>query len=424
MTKAVQSRLARIIMSVGLCGCSRDHLASAVPSGAADAGAALDAGPPTNAAGRWTTVAVPATLTTGDLSIMVDAEGFPHVAYNVSENALSSLRHAWLTREGFGSEQVDAYGRGRHKSWVLGSVEPRLVYDHFVHDGAAYHAVREGRERWGIEVFDLESGSAGATAVWRDERLVMARLTAVRSISPPDEARTLLRHGAVYDGRSLPEPYTRVAAEAVAPYLAMAIDSVGVAYLFYAGPADDYQVFLPLDDGLVPQTLRLVAVTEGQWSEPETLSLGPGIYGGLSLAVSASGTIDVTYSELSSFASVNGDLTTTTAFQVTHLSRAVGEQWSREIVPITPARVAAGSMAVDPNGDLHIAYCAAGASAPCSGVGYARKRDGAWQVETIEEGCARIGDDAALALGADGAVFVAYRGCNRELMVASRSSRP
>jgi hypothetical protein len=79
-------------------------------------------------------------------------------------------------------------------------------------------------------------------------------------------------------------------------------------------------------------------------------------------------------------------------------------------------------MALDDAGALHLAYCLVGDSPPrCNAVGYARKVTDTWQLETIREGCASLGEGAALALATSGQAFVAYQGCDAELTLAAQN---
>jgi hypothetical protein len=201
----------------------------------------------------------------------------------------------------------------------------------------------------------------------------------------------------------------------------MAIDRSGIVHLAYSAPADDYRAYEPVADLTLPQTIRYVTVANGQWGALETLSLLPGYFQGLSIAVDAADRVHVAFSELGSMAP-DGSLSVT--FQISHLVRDTSA-WTREIVASAgKALLARGSLAVTADGDTHIAYCAIGDDPPrCDGVFHGLLRGGSWSVALIERGgCTSLGRDATLAVGKDGDVHVAYRGCGSELVIATKAA--
>jgi hypothetical protein len=395
------------------CGAVHEPGSPALDSNGHDAGAPIDAGAPA----EWAIITAAGRLDTGNLSVMLDTSGTPHVAYSVSLNAESYLWHAWVSDGEVQAEQVDAYGRGRSKAWVPGSPEPRLVYDSSNFSMGAFHAARTSTAEWTVEILQFGEESGGASAVWKDGRNYLARVTA--SLDSPDGDR-LVRHGVMYEDVPMPAASTRVAGERVRPQLAMAMDSSGGVHIVYTAPADDYTLYFPSDSGPVPHTVRYVTVINDQWSAPLLLREFPGNFEGLSIAIDASDTVHVAFSELVSYNAVGDGAP---SLEVHHLSQIRGADWLDEVVPTAGgARLSRGSMALDDDGVLHLAYCATGDAPPrCAGVGYARQHSDAWRFETIQQGCDRLGEEASLAVGAKGNVFVAYRGCDGELSLAGRS---
>lgn len=374
-----------------------------------------DAGVPVGGAQPWSFRSLPERLTTGNLSVMLDAAGVPHVAYSTSSNSIAELRHAWLVDGKLASERVDTNGRGRRKTWVPGSLEPRLVYDHLSFSVVGFHAVRSSAEEWAVNVLEFKQPSAGISAVWQGGELKLCRMSASTEDS---EGGRVWRHGLVCDSLQLSALSTRVATETVPPQLAMATDSLGALHLLYTAPADDYRAYLPSDDGLLPHTIRHVMLANDEWSELTTLSEAPGSYDGLSIAIDAADTLHVAFAELVSY---NEEGDGAPSLKLHHWSRSVGSKWVGEVIP-TPARarLSRGSLSLDDSGVLHLVYCLIADSPPlCNAVGYARNVRGTWQSETIQDGCESFGDDAALAATSEQA-FVAYRGCNGELVLAGR----
>lgn len=354
---------------------------------------------------------------------MVDGSGVPHVAYNSS---FEELWHASLTAGRWEAELVDVFARGWRKAWVQGSPEPQLVYDALTFSVAGFHSVRSAPRAWTVEALVFGEKSAGASAVWREDRLQVARLV---TTSEEISGNPRVRHGLVFDGQHLPTAYTRLATEAVVPQLAVAMDGNGTAHIVYTAPADDAAPthlaeedleLSPSGDASLPYTVRYVSVRNAEWSAPVVLS-GPGasVYEGLAIAVDAADTVHVGFSgPASSGTQADG----TRAWALQHFSRGVAAEWTGEVIPVgARARSSRGSLALDQAGEPHFAYCFVEEGQPrCSAIGYAYRRAGRWQVEAIEGGCDRVGEDAALALGTQGQVFVAYRGCEGELMLAER----
>lgn len=383
------------------------------PSASSGLDAKDDAGGGVAGDGSWEIITSQAPVSTGNLSVMVDAEGVPHVAYSSS---VQELWHAWLTNGSLEAELIDTFSRGMRKAWVPGSPEPRLVYDSLTFNVVGFQSVRNAPGAWTVEPLVYDELSGGASAVWIDGSLRTARLVAG---TEEVAGKVLARHGVVYDGHRLPAEHTRLAGERVSPQLALAMDRNGAAHIVYSAPADDYELYTPGDESL-PHTVRYVAVSNGQWSEPVVLSdANAGQYSGLSIAVDGTDTIHVGFSELSSY-DLNGDVTPSS--QLHHLSRGVRAEWTDEVIPTgAPARSGRGSMALDQAGEPHFAYCFAEAGQDrCSAIGYVHRRVDKWYAEAIQVGCDRLGEEAAIAIGTQGQAFVAYRGCDGQLVLAER----
>jgi hypothetical protein len=399
---------------------------TAAPSG----GAVSDAGD-AGAAGWHVRVIDQEWAGSGQVSAMMDPADTPHFAYSAVATtprggSMGVVRHAWLEAGELRVEQVDGSGRGLNKAWVLGSDEPRLVYDHIEYTGANFQAVWLAPDQWNVEVNTVVEVSAAASAVWQDGRLRMAYLTAVRGADHPDyEPGSLYRQGVVFDGQALPEEWTKIIYTPVSKELAFQIDSAGTTHIAYATPPDDFNQYPGHPDGLPPYQLRYTTVRDGVWSAPELLTPSPGQYSGLAMKVDAGDSLHVTFTEVGVALQPEEDVTRIN--EIVYLHRAAGAaSWEREIVPGTgPAAVARGALAVSPNGVVHLAYCTvATPGSGCNGIRYAEKAAGQWSQEEIQPGCEHTGAQAALAVGSDGRVHVAYQGCEfLQLVYATREAR-
>jgi hypothetical protein len=386
-----------------------------------------DAGSPSgDTANDWQAqVADDGPLFAGDLSVIVDAEQVPHVAYSVSAQG-RNLRHAWREGSGFVSEFVDEYGRGFSKSWVRNSNDLRLLYDGLMYSSVAFHASRDAAGSWNVDILNSIADSGAASAAWVADRLLVAQVTAVRGTDFPGyEGRFIVRQGVALDGQVIAEEHTRLSGEGVPPLVAMGVDSRGSVHIAYSMPDDDFERYLPAGDFTVPLTIRYVRITDGEWSTPELLSPETGYYGGLSMAIDAEDSVHITFEQRSPYLAPAG------LHRMVYLRRAPeASLWASEFITDGRGGLARGSMAVDGAGTVHVVYCTIlEGDSRCHGVNHARRRDGLWSTEAIQavESCARFGDPAAplllgtaatLALAGDGTVHVAYAGCERELIYA------
>ena len=388
-------------------------------------------------ANGWVVSSVPAKLYSGDIAIMVDALGQPHVAYGASGTAPNDrgpLHHAWMAGKRWQQEPIEPdepYDRGSRKAWVRGSVEPRLVYTDVLYSSRAYQALYREAGGWEVETLLYAEDSGAMTAVWHDDRLLLARMTSVRE-DVPQLGSMAPRLGLSIDGRALPIEFTELAPEDGLPMLALAVDSSGAELVAYATQTDWIP---PIPELTEPRTdraalsefpltvVRFVSHRDGEWSVPVDLSPTPSAHGGLSLDVDPQGTAHVVFT----VRQLGGDTVAADDLKeiqvIHHMSRRPGESWSRDLIGgIGSASMGRGSMAIDARGGVHVVYCRiADASRGCDAVGHAVLIDGEWTTEDIESGCDDLGGDAAVAVGADGTVFVAYRGCDRELRIARKS---
>jgi hypothetical protein len=407
------SSLALLVSALNGCAGCNETGASAIAEGDSDASVASDASTIGDAGfeQRWTRLAVQQErLVTGNIALMIDDAGVAHVAYTTIQNGDRSLRHAWIQGKDVRTEQVDLYGRGWLKGWVAGSSQLRLVYDSRNYAISTFHAVRDGDGQWAVEVMRPDEPSAAATAVWHEDRLLLARLSALQNES--GWLHRLELDGELMAGGALaPAP--------ILPMLEIAVDGAGKVHVVYSAPLDSYQG-PPSPELGAPLSLKYASFQNGAWGELATLTPYPGHYVGLSLALDSKEGVHVLFSELGSYPEPDGSFNA--AFEIHHLSKGVGKEWDRELVPAGSANVADGSLAVDADGNVHLVYCTVGDDPPrCDGVAYAVKRGGTWSQEPIESGCPSLGHEAALALGRDGSVHVAYRGCDGMLTSATRS---
>jgi hypothetical protein len=363
-------------------------------------------------------------LDLGDVAMMLDAQGHPHVAYSTMIDGDLLLRHVWWDGGLFETEQIDEYGRGRRKAWIEGSPALRLVYDHLTPSVVSFSAVRDQTAQWAVDISTYDDESLSVTGLWRDDRVVIARLSASSSSEVGDGNIALMRYGVVYDGHAIPPEFTQLSPDSVPGLLAIATDSSGAAHLAYAAPVDNYREYRPGGDLQTPQTLRYVRFFAGAWSDFQTVSERPGYYEGLSIAADAQDTIHIVYSEVTTIPEPESYADAPT-FEVKHLIRTGSSPWTRETVPgLKPVRLARGGMALDPSGKVHLAYCLLGDMSPrCNGVGYAHQTSNRWESETIEADCERVGDEATLGLGTD-AIHIAYRGCDGGVTVATKGISP
>lgn len=148
---------------------------------------------------------------------------------------------------------MDQRGVGLNKALVPSSDTLVLVYDDIAYRGTSFQAVRESSGSWTVETNDVVDTSAGATALWRDGRLVLGYLTAVRGIEYPGyDPFQVLRQGVVVDDVPLPTEWTKLTTEAVTPFLSLAADSGGTIHVLYTAPVDDFTQYPPGGDELVP----------------------------------------------------------------------------------------------------------------------------------------------------------------------------
>ena len=374
-------------------------------------------------ANSWQTSMVdPEVDWSAQISLMVDPAGTSHIAYSAYEpGGPMTPRHAWSGSGAFQIELVDTYGRGRNKAWVPGSDALRLVYDDIAYGGINFYASRAADGVWTVDVNEVVDGSAGATALWRERRLVLAYLTAARGVEYPGyDPFQVLRQGVVVDDVSLPTQWTKLTTEAVTPRLSLAADSGGTVHVLYTAPVDDFTEYPPGGDELVPYTVRYAKVQDGMWSEPEALGSGAGYYEGLSIAVDGDDNVHATFATLGTFADAEVGLITP-SFAITYLRRAPGAgPWERDVVPETgPVTLERGSFALSQTGEAHWVYCRLRERRPglCQGLSYARWTNGAWLNDEIQSGCELLGP-SSLALGPDGSIHVAYVGCERDLEYA------
>jgi hypothetical protein len=145
-----------------------------------------------------------------------------------------------------------------------------------------------------------------------------------------------------------------------------------------------------------------------------------GFYGGLSLGVDDRDRVHVTFCEVGSYSADGGALRS--AFEIAHLVRGPeSTEWQRESVGTGNSMVSRGGMTIDAAGEVHIAYCRLASDlTTCDTVVHAESAAGKWKTESIQSGCGGLGTQAAIAVGMDGGVHVAYSGCSGELMYASR----
>jgi hypothetical protein len=420
--KVLRQRLsAGILLVAEGCGVIEGPATAPAPEvGKVDAGTAmLDAG-----ANGWVRRSASTDrIDVGDLAMMLDVDGHPHVAYSTMDRDLF-LRDVWWSGDRFETEEIDHYGRGRRKAWVAGSPVPRIVYDSLTPNIASFSAVREQAAQWTVEIVDYDDQSAAVTGRWLDDRVVLARLSASSTSEVGAGNVPLTRFGVVYDGHSIPAEWTQLSPDAVPGLLAFATDSLGAAHIVYSAPVDDYKKYPPSSDLLPPQTLRYVRFSAGEWTDFQTLSERPGYYDGLAIAVGVQDKVQVVYSELSTIPEPEG-YPDPPKFEVKYLTRTGSSPWTRESVPgLKPVRVARGGMALDASGNVNLAYCLIGDKPPlCSGVGYAHQTSNGWESETIEADCERVGEEAALAIGTD-TIHIAYRGCDGSVTVASKRITP
>lgn len=402
-----------MVASIGLqsAACESKPMPRAAASESDAAAQASDAG----AEQAWSIIAIAAPLTTGDIALVLDADGQPHVAYSFSAGNGTQLNHAWVVDGNVQEELVDSYGRGRRKTWVTGSNELQLVYDHLSFSVSAFRAVQRSPGDWQIEVSNFNERSAASTALWNGDRFVFARQTAVFESG---DVAPIVRHGLSVDGQPLPVAHTRVAVEQVEPALAMAVDGDGVIDVAYSAPSSDSR-YGPTDSFLVPQVVLSVRYERGEWSLPEELTRAPGIYEGLSAGFDSNATLHVTYSETASVPAPDYD--PVPGFKVHHLTR-IGDAWTREeVVAAGKARLSRGSMALGLHDDVHLAFCLVEAeSSACGGVGYAKRAADGWAVEVVDSDCGGLGSDASLALSVDGGVYIAYQGCGAQWRLAHK----
>lgn len=388
-----------------------------------DGGSRHDAG-----AGSWQTALVdPEVDWSAQLSLLVDPAGTPHIAYTAAEpGEPMTLRHAWSGSDAvFQRELVDQYGRGRNKAWVHGSNALRLVYDNISYSTVDFDAVRDSSGSWTVDINEVIDGSAGASALWRDGRLVLAYLTAVRGVEYPGyDPFMVFRQGVVVDDVPLPTEWTKLTTEAVTPHLSLAADSAGTVHVLYTAPVDDFTRYPPSGGELVAYTVRYAKVQDGAWSEPELLSPAAGYYEGLSIAVDAEDHVHATFATLGSLDGGESGLLTP-AFAITYLRRASGASaWERDAVPERgPVSLARGAFAVSQAGEAHWVYCRLRERQPglCQGLSHARWTNGTWSNEEIQSGCELLGP-SALALGPEGSIHVAIVGCQRDLEYARHAA--
>jgi hypothetical protein len=386
----------------------------------------------------WQAQAVVEAPAYGDLAIMVDTAGVPHIAYGVSVGGGSTFAHAWREAGEFVSEPISQVDRGFNRAWVANAPEPRVVYDFHLYSALAAHAVRGVDGAWTEEILQLPGQSGALSGTWYEGRLLLAGLNQIRGVEYPGyESSSVLRYGLVVDGQMAPLESTRLALDMVPPQLAIGVDGAGTAHIVYSEPGDELAPGPLVDSSTpadVPKTsewpparIRYVTFRDGMWGEPETLAEPSSLYSGLSLAIDGSDNVHVTFANVSLWGvSASGQEPT---FGIYHLERAPGgTAWQRELVPGTePDRVARGSLVVGAAADVHLVYCRAGARSTidghvrCNSVNHAQKRAGTWSTETIETGC-ELGRDAALAVGGDGRLHAAYRGCEGELRYATRAA--
>jgi hypothetical protein len=359
---------------------------------------------------------------------MVDGQNVPHIAYSGAESGLGDLWHAWLRDGDFANEPVDGFGHGSQKSWVIGSPEPRLVYDNYLYAVVAYEAVRDAAGSWSVVVEELPRRGAASAAVWRDGRVQAARLSSVRTeyVRSPGDTSNAWLQGLTLNGQTS-ESLARLAHEEVIPGLALAFDGAGTAHIVYAAPNDELATLSANAEVLkrseaATYMVRYVTVDSGGlWSEPEVLSQVEGWYMGLSVVVDDADRVHVVFSG-ATHTPVDEEGVAFPA-GITHLEREPGAAWVRELVPTTGVpELARGSLALGGDGDLHLIYQSSDSASERSSVFYARKFGGTWSTEAVETGCLRFGDKASLARGADGSVHAAYLGCDAELVYVTRAT--
>lgn len=351
-----------------------------------------------------------------DLSLLIDAAGVSHIAYAAGYDVPGNeVRHAWLEGGVFQSDVVDEYAGRAQKSWVRGAPGLSVLLNNAGFRGRGYQASFDAASGWTWQPFergdddDEDSSVAGLSGVWHDGRPRIAYVS-----GEGNGVTSALRQGVSFDGNE-PQPPERTM-DRFAGHTALAIDASGTAHLLYTAPAGS----VPKLSELAPyQVVRYVTVQGGVWSTPETLT-EPGYYAGLSLVVDAGGRTHAsfTHSRTITYQPYLGHS------EIEYLSRGAGDaSWQRGLVEVSDqASAARESLAVAADGTVLIAYCALDESRPqCNGLRLATLRDGAWSSAPIDEGCATLGALAALQLGADDRVHVAYQGCERELMYAVRS---
>jgi hypothetical protein len=352
---------------------------------------------------------------------MVDAAGVPHMAYtgNIADEEV--IGHAWLGSSAFNREAVDGFGRGVRKAWVTGSAEPRLVYDGAYVSSVAFYAMRTDNG-WAPDLLEFQDESSAATGLWAGGRMLLGRLSGQRGEEATGYASVdVVRQGLVFNERALPSESATLGIGEVPPMLAVGANQAGTTvHIVYSAPNGDVGTGRLVGDPLRPFQIRYVSFTSGTFSEPETLTVADGFYSGLSLAVDADDGLHV------SFLRYDPEVTSgqlPSGFGVTLLSRAAGETtWAGKVVARDASHLARGSMAVASDGVVHAAYCTLASGGECDRVVHGYETEGGWATETVQEGCRGLGEGAALALGSDDSVHLAYGGCDGDLIYAARAA--